>query len=102
MNAVVVEKVSKKYGDVIALDDVSLSVREGEIFGLLGPNGAGKTTLMEIIVGLRRPDSGKVILLGTDVTKKSNEIKLLEEYRDMLWEQVKKELMYQDMAEKTG
>ncbi|RLG43800.1 MAG: ABC transporter ATP-binding protein [Thermoproteota archaeon] len=74
MNAVVVEKVTKKYGDVTALDDVSLSVREGEIFGLLGPNGAGKTTLMEIIVGLRRPDSGKVILLGTDVTKKSNEI----------------------------
>ncbi|RLG50785.1 MAG: hypothetical protein DRO00_08205 [Thermoproteota archaeon] len=69
MNAVVVEKVTKKYGDVTALDDVSLSVREGEIFGLLGPNGAGKTTLMEIIVGLRRPDSGKVILLGTDVTK---------------------------------
>ncbi len=75
MDAVIVEKVTKKYGDVTALDDVSLNVREGEIFGLLGPNGAGKTTLMEIMVGLRRPDSGKVILLGIEVMKKPREVR---------------------------
>ncbi len=74
MKAVIVEKVSKKYGDITALDSVCLNVEEREIFGLLGPNGAGKTTLMEIIVGLRRADSGKVILLGMDIAKKSKEI----------------------------
>jgi ABC-2 type transport system ATP-binding protein len=52
---------------VRALDDVSLSVRQGEIFGLLGPNGAGKTTLLSCVEGLRRPDAGQVIVDGIDV-----------------------------------
>ncbi len=74
MDAVIIEKITKKYGDITALDEVSLNIKEGEIFGLLGPNGAGKTTLMEIMVGLRRPDSGGVTVLGVDVTKGSREI----------------------------
>jgi ABC-2 type transport system ATP-binding protein len=62
--AVVVEDIRKAYGDLKAVDGVSLSVAEGEFFGILGPNGAGKTTLLEIIEGLRKADSGTVRLLG--------------------------------------
>jgi len=53
--AVSVEHLSKRYGNLLALDDVSLQVQEGEFFGLLGPNGAGKTTLISILAGLCRP-----------------------------------------------
>ena len=74
MNAIRVEKVTKRYGDIIALDNVSLLVKEGEIYGLLGPNGAGKTTLMEILVGLRKPDSGNVFIMGIDVLKNPSKI----------------------------
>ncbi|MBA2706222.1 MAG: ATP-binding cassette domain-containing protein [Gemmatimonadaceae bacterium] len=55
-----VERVSKQFGTVIAVDDVSMNVQPGEIVALLGPNGAGKSTLIRMIVGLIRPDSGKV------------------------------------------
>ncbi len=63
-NAIVVEDVRKAYGDLKAVDGVSLTVAEGEFFGILGPNGAGKTTTLEIIEGLREPDAGTVRLLG--------------------------------------
>jgi ABC-2 type transport system ATP-binding protein len=62
--AIVVEDVRKAYGDLKAVDGVSLTVAEGEFFGILGPNGAGKTTTLEIIEGLREPDAGTVRLLG--------------------------------------
>ena len=62
--AIVVEDVRKAYGNLKAVDGVSLTVAEGEFFGILGPNGAGKTTTLEIIEGLREPDSGSVRLLG--------------------------------------
>jgi ABC-2 type transport system ATP-binding protein len=58
--------VSRRYGDVLALDRVSLDVHNGEIVGLLGPNGAGKTTLLNLLVGLRRASSGRVELFGGD------------------------------------
>jgi len=64
--AVEIEHLRKTYGSVIAVDDVSFSVAEGEIFGILGPNGAGKTTTVECAVGLRPPDSGTIRLLGLD------------------------------------
>jgi ABC-2 type transport system ATP-binding protein len=57
---------TRRYGSVVALDDVSLDVRAGEIVGLLGPNGAGKTTLLNLLVGIRRPTSGRVELFGGD------------------------------------
>jgi len=60
----------KASGAVIALDDVNLTVREGEIFGLLGPNGAGKTTLIKILSALVTPDEGEVLVYGIDVAKK--------------------------------
>ena len=56
-----------RYGDLVAVDDVSLSIRRGEIFGILGPNGAGKTTTVECMAGLRRPDAGTISVLGLDV-----------------------------------
>lgn len=58
--------VTRRYGDVLALDDVSLDVPAGQILGLLGPNGAGKSTLINLLLGLRRPDSGTVELFGGD------------------------------------
>jgi ABC-2 type transport system ATP-binding protein len=62
--AIVAEDIRKAYGKTQAVDGVSLRVAEGEFFGILGPNGAGKTTTLEIIEGLRRPDSGRVQVLG--------------------------------------
>jgi ABC-2 type transport system ATP-binding protein len=64
--AVEIAHLRKTYGAVVAVDDVSLSVAEGEIFGILGPNGAGKTTTAECAIGLRTPDSGTIRLLGLD------------------------------------
>lgn len=63
-----VQRLSKKYGDQQAVNDLSFHVAQGEIVGLLGPNGAGKTTAFYITVGLIRPDSGQVIFNGVDVT----------------------------------
>ncbi len=63
-NLVHLDGVSRRFGDVVALDDVSLSIDSGRIVGLLGPNGAGKTTLLSLIQGLRRPTSGSVKLFG--------------------------------------
>lgn len=62
--AIVAEALHKRYGSTVAVDGVSLSIGHGECFGILGPNGAGKTTTLEIIEGLRQPDSGEVQVLG--------------------------------------
>jgi ABC-2 type transport system ATP-binding protein len=59
-------EVSRRYGDVLALDRLSLDVAAGELVGLLGPNGAGKSTLLSLLTGLRRPTSGRVELFGGD------------------------------------
>jgi ABC-2 type transport system ATP-binding protein len=61
-----VDGLSKAYGDVVAVDDVSLAVRAGEVHGLLGPNGAGKTTILKVVVGLLRADRGRVEIGGWD------------------------------------
>lgn len=73
--ALQVEELVKRYGDVVAVDHLSFSVKRGEIFGLLGPNGAGKTTTLEIIEGLQQPDSGRVTVLGLDSATRSRETK---------------------------
>jgi ABC-2 type transport system ATP-binding protein len=61
------ENVTKSFGDFRAVDDLSLTVRRGRIFGLLGPNGAGKTTTIRMIVGITAPDEGRVLLFGEPV-----------------------------------
>jgi len=67
MEVLQVDRLSKSYGAIRAAQEVSLTVRAGEIYGLLGPNGAGKTTTISMICGLLRPDSGAVKVAGTDV-----------------------------------
>ncbi len=70
-DAIRVENVSKSFGVVQALTDVSLHVRPGEVLGLIGDNGAGKSTLVKILTGFHKPDSGKVFVFGEEVQLKS-------------------------------
>lgn len=75
MSAVIeVQNLHKRYGDLVAVDDVSFTVEEGEIFGILGPNGAGKTTTVECIEGLRNRDAGEINVLGLDPRQERAEI----------------------------
>ncbi len=70
-----VESLEKRYGDVRALRGVTFEIKKGEVFGLLGPNGAGKTTTIEILEGLRQPDSGRVSVCGLDPARESAQLK---------------------------
>ena len=72
--AIEVKNLTKHYGDLRAINEISFNVRKGDVFALLGPNGAGKTTTVEIIETIRRPTSGSVRLLGMDVTKEKRDI----------------------------
>jgi ABC-2 type transport system ATP-binding protein len=72
---ITVSNLGKRYGATVAVDDVTLEVREGEIFGLIGPNGAGKTTTMECVQGLRRPDRGAIRVLGLDPHRDAGEVR---------------------------
>ena len=73
--AVYIDSISKSYGHFKALDNVSIAIRQGEIYGLIGPNGAGKSTLSRIASGFLQLDSGKVYIFGLDIEKNYNEIK---------------------------
>jgi ABC-2 type transport system ATP-binding protein len=73
--AIAVQELTKRYGDVTAVDHISFEVKEGEIFGFLGPNGAGKTTTIRILTGLIKPDEGRAFVAGYDVLKNSVEAK---------------------------
>ena len=75
MTALEVRNLRKRYGQHVAVDDVSFTVDEGEIFGIIGPNGAGKTTTVESIAGLRTPDSGSISVLGLDPIKDRAEVR---------------------------
>jgi ABC-2 type transport system ATP-binding protein len=75
MDAIVVEDLRKHYGDVQALDGVSFTVAEGEVFGLLGPNGAGKTTTVKVLSTLTKPDSGRAEVVLQDVVKDPNGVR---------------------------
>jgi ABC-2 type transport system ATP-binding protein len=74
-SSIVIEHLSKKYQNVTALDDLTLQVGKGELFGLLGPNGAGKTTTINILCGLVKPTSGTGTVCGYDVQKESAKVK---------------------------
>lgn len=66
-NAIEVNHLSKRFGEQVVLNDMTLTIREGEIYGLLGANGAGKTTLMKIMLDILKPAEGSVQILGTEV-----------------------------------
>ena len=72
--AILVKGLSKRYGTIDALKDLSLAIQQGEIFGLLGPNGAGKTTLIKILVGALRPTAGEITVLGWHPIRNRHEL----------------------------
>ena len=73
--AIIVENFTKSYGSNRVVDDLQFTVQRGEIFALLGPNGAGKTTTIETLEGYRKPDNGRVRVLGLDPIRESQELK---------------------------
>ncbi len=73
--AIDVQELTKRYGELVAVNGISFTVNRGEIFAFLGPNGAGKTTTVEILECLRKPTSGKAYVLGFDIGEKQREIK---------------------------
>ena len=73
--AIEVDSLVKKYGGLTAVDSISFTINEGEIFSFLGPNGAGKTTTVEVLECLRKPTSGRAYVLGFDISKDQDEIK---------------------------
>uniref|UniRef100_UPI0023F548AE ABC transporter ATP-binding protein n=1 Tax=Helicobacter japonicus TaxID=425400 RepID=UPI0023F548AE len=81
MNEVVIKKVievsnlTKKFGDFVAVDNISFDVKKGEIFGFLGANGAGKTTAMKILCGLSMPSDGQGSVAGFDINTQNEKIK---------------------------
>ena len=75
MYMIAVNNISKSYGNVMALSDVSFSVDKGELFGLIGPDGAGKTTLFRILCTLLLPDAGEAAVDGLDVVRQMRKIR---------------------------
>jgi len=73
--AIQTHRLSKAYGELIAVDNLNLSIRAGEVFGLLGPNGAGKTTTILMLLGLSEPTSGRAEVVGFDPTRQPLEVK---------------------------
>ncbi|MHC1605164.1 MAG: ATP-binding cassette domain-containing protein [Candidatus Methanofastidiosia archaeon] len=74
------ENLTKYYGKIKGVEDLSFSIKKGEIFGFLGPNGAGKTTTIRTLLGFLKPTSGKVFVFGKDTEKEILEIKELTGY----------------------
>ncbi len=74
-NAVVMDRLTKRFGDFTAVDEISMQVKKGEIFGFLGANGAGKTTVIRMLCGLLLPTSGKGSVSGFDIYRDSEKIK---------------------------
>lgn len=75
MDVITADKLTKRFGDFVAVDQISFSVRQGEIFGFLGANGAGKTTAMRMLTGLSRPTSGQAQVAGFDIYRDVEKIK---------------------------
>ena len=68
-----IDHVTKRFGGLVAVDDVSFNISEGQIFGLIGPNGAGKTTLLNVIAGAHKPEGGRVLFQGNPITGHSSD-----------------------------
>ena len=74
-SVIIADKLTKQFGDFVAVDHISFEVRRGEIFGFLGANGAGKTTAMRMLCGLSHPTAGKATVAGFDVCRESEQVK---------------------------
>lgn len=79
-DAVVVSSLTRTFGALKAVDNLSFTIREGEIFGLIGPNGSGKTTTLRIVATLLKPTAGAVTVFGLDVTKQAGAVRRLISY----------------------
>jgi ABC-2 type transport system ATP-binding protein len=75
MAAIELNSVTKRYGNVVAVDDLNLSVCEGEIYGFLGPNGAGKSTTINVLLDFARPSSGDIQVLGHDARREGKQVR---------------------------
>lgn len=75
-----IEHLTKRYKNIVAVNDLNLKIKQGEVFGFIGPNGAGKTTTIRILAGLLRPTSGRATIGGYDVTKDTTQVKSLVGY----------------------
>jgi len=75
VNAIEIHTVSKKFGNIVAVENVSLNVAKGEMFALVGPDGAGKTTVIRMLCGITKPNKGELSILGFDVQKQLGEVK---------------------------
>jgi ABC-2 type transport system ATP-binding protein len=80
VNAIELSRLGKRFGDKVAVDDVTFAVRAGEVFGFMGHNGAGKTTTLRVLLGLLRPTSGRATVLGHDIVRDSLAIRRLAGY----------------------
>ena len=74
-DSIIVNKLTKRFGDFTAVDNISFKVAKGEVFGFLGANGAGKTTAIKMLIGLSRPTAGNATVAGFDVYRQTEEIK---------------------------
>jgi ABC-2 type transport system ATP-binding protein len=79
-NAIELQNVVKRYNELVAVNNLNLTIKQGEIFGLLGPNGSGKSTTLKMLLGLIQPTSGTVIVLGLDAQKEAVQVKQLVGY----------------------
>jgi len=81
MSVIVANKLTKRFGQFVAVDNISFEIEKGEIFGFLGANGAGKTTAMRMLCGLSKPSAGKGTVAGFDIEKQSEKVKVWENLR---------------------
>ncbi len=73
MNAIEIDNLTKRFGELVAVDGISLRIKAGQVFGLLGPNGAGKTTLISMLVTMKKPTSGRALVNGFDIVSQSGD-----------------------------
>src|SRR6476620_7045852 len=83
MDAIVIDHISKRYGDVTALHEISLTVAHGEFVTLLGPSGCGKTTTLRSIAGLEKPDTGRILIEGQEMFSAENGTFVQPEHRHL-------------------
>ena len=79
-NVIEIAHLTKQYGEKIAVNDLNLCIKRGEVFGLLGPNGAGKTTTILMLLGLTEPTAGSALIEGMDCTRNPLEVKSITGY----------------------